>query len=59
MQTLEMPIAEELEESTQWGDAPPPNIEEQELDLVAFDLWRRGCCLEAASEEDRTGAGEA
>jgi len=40
METLELPIIEELEESSAWSDAPPVNFAEQEMDLAAFKLGR-------------------
>ena len=42
MVTLEIPLAEELAETAHWSDNPPVKIEEQELDLIAFELWRLG-----------------
>jgi hypothetical protein len=40
MEILEMPVIEELEDRPQWGEAPPTRLEEQELDIEAFELWR-------------------
>ena len=31
----------ELDELSRWDDAPPPMIEEQEMDVLAFELWQR------------------
>lgn len=42
MTTLEVPFAEELAETAHWSDNPPVNIEEQEFDLLAFELWHLG-----------------
>ncbi len=36
----------ELEEVTHWDDDPPPKFEEQELDVLAFQLWQRASCPE-------------
>ena len=44
METLELPIVEEREESTPW--------QEFEMDSAAFQLWREACCLDNASGED-------
>jgi hypothetical protein len=41
MEILEMPVAEELEETPEWGEAAPIRLEEQELDLRAFELWQQ------------------
>jgi hypothetical protein len=43
MATLEIPFAEQLAETARWGGDPPIRIEEQEFDLLAFDLWHYGC----------------
>ena len=43
MPTLEAPLAEELAETAHWSDTPPLAIEEQEFDLLAFELWHLGC----------------
>jgi hypothetical protein len=42
MATLEISFAEELAETAHWSDVPPVNIEEQEFDLLAFELWHLG-----------------
>jgi len=42
MPTLEAPLAEELAQSAHWSDDPPDRIEEQEFDLLAFELWHLG-----------------
>ena len=42
MTTLEVPLAEELAETAHWSDDPPARIEEQEFDLLAFELWHLG-----------------
>jgi len=42
MPTLESTYAEDLAESAHWSDDPPEPIEEQEFDLLAFDLWHLG-----------------
>jgi len=49
---LETPIAGELVDSSPWGDPPPPNLEEQELDVLAFELWQRGSRQDVTAEED-------
>ncbi|HTX39750.1 MAG TPA: hypothetical protein VME43_32255 [Bryobacteraceae bacterium] len=42
MPTLEAPRDEELAQSAHWSDDPPDRIEEQEFDLLAFELWHLG-----------------
>jgi len=40
MPTLETPLAEELAETAHWSDDPPVRFDEEEFDLLAFELWR-------------------
>jgi hypothetical protein len=40
METLELPVIEETDDSSQWSDRPPVNFAEQEMDIAAFKLWR-------------------
>jgi len=51
MEIPETPRMEELAEAP-WGDPPPPKLEEETLDILAFELWQRGCRQDAAGEED-------
>ena len=46
METLELPIAEELD------DTPPVNFAEQEMDIAAFKLWREASRPDGAGDED-------
>ena len=50
MEIPETPVPEVVTENTSWGDPPPPKLEEQELDAVAFELWQRGSRQDAAAE---------
>ena len=52
MQTLELPIEEELEDLSSWPDTPPVNFAEQEMDIAAFQLWREASRLDTAAEEE-------
>lgn len=45
-------LAEELAEVTHWDDDPPAKFEEQDLDLLAFELWQRACCPESPADGD-------
>jgi hypothetical protein len=45
METLELPVAEELEETLAWSAPPPVNFAEQAIDLAAFQLWREASPL--------------
>jgi hypothetical protein len=56
---METAFAEELAEVSQWDDAPPPKLEEEEMDILAFALWHRGSCPEALDEEEFCGMEEA
>ncbi len=40
MEMLELPAAEELEETSSWGDAATPQFDEREF-MAAFELWRQ------------------
>ena len=42
MTGLKAPLAEEIAESAHWSDDPPLRIEDQEFDLLAFELWHLG-----------------
>jgi len=52
METLELSVAEEVTETPAWSDPPPPRLEEQEFDNLAFGVWQRGSRRDAAAEED-------
>jgi hypothetical protein len=40
--TLEASLAEELAETAHWSDDPPISMEDQEFDILAFELWHLG-----------------
>ena len=50
METLELPVIEESEESAQWPDGPPVDFAVQEMDVAAFKLWREASRPDAAEE---------
>ncbi len=52
MPVLETPLAEDLAESAHWSDDPPDRIEEQEFDLLAFELWHLGSCPDLMDIEE-------
>jgi hypothetical protein len=56
---METAFAEELAEVSHWDDDPPPKLEEEEMDILAFALWHRGSCPETADEEEMPSAEEA
>jgi hypothetical protein len=41
MESAVMSLAEELAEVSHWDDDPPPKFEEEEIDILAFELWQR------------------
>jgi hypothetical protein len=45
-------LAESLLESSQWDDPPPPDIEEQEFDRLAYYLWRQASRIAPDVEEE-------
>jgi hypothetical protein len=64
MATLEMPLAEEFAETAHWSDDPPVRIEDDEFDLLAFELWHLGSYLNISEvdeweDEHSTVAGRA
>ena len=42
----------EVADVSQWDDAPPPALEEQEMDILAFALWRRASRPDIAPAEE-------
>ena len=50
METLELPIIEDIEENSQWSDRPPVNFAEQEMDIAAFKLWREASRPDSGEE---------
>jgi hypothetical protein len=52
MAILETPLAEQLAETAHWSDDPPVRIEEQEFDLLAFELWHLGSCPDLTDIEE-------
>jgi hypothetical protein len=52
-------LAEELAEVSHWDDAPPPKFEEEELDILAFELWQRANCPKEETDEYWLGEEEA
>lgn len=51
MEIIDLPNGEELVAEAPWGEPPPPRLEEQELDIIAFELWQRGCRRDVAGED--------
>jgi len=52
METLELPIAEEVEEVVSWSDRPPVNFAEQQMDVAAFRLLGNVAMDEDAAESE-------
>jgi hypothetical protein len=52
MATLEISFAEELAETAHWSEDPPVRMEEQEFDLLAFELWHLGSCTDLTEIEE-------
>ena len=51
METLEMPTTEELAELSPGNEDLRPRFEE-ELDVLAFELWQRGSRQDLAADEE-------
>ena len=52
MEIPETPRTEEAADGSSWGPSAPPKLEEETLDILAFELWQRGCRQDATGEED-------
>ena len=52
MPALGIPLAEQLAETAHWSDDPPVRIEEQEFDLLAFELWHLGSVSDLTELEE-------
>jgi hypothetical protein len=52
METLELPILEELEDTLAWSAPPPVHFAEQAIDLAAFQLWREASPLDTATDQN-------
>ena len=52
MPALETPLDVALAETAHWSDDPPDRIEEQEFDLLAFELWHLGSCPDLNEAEE-------
>ena len=52
METVEIPVADDLEQNTGWSDRPPVKFEEQDMDIAAFELWRNASLPDGAAEEE-------
>jgi hypothetical protein len=59
METVAMPLADELAEVSQKDYAAPPKFEEQDLDILAFELWQRANCPKEPADEYWLGEEEA
>ncbi|PWU11524.1 MAG: hypothetical protein C5B51_02475 [Terriglobia bacterium] len=45
--------SEEPTEPSAWASPPPPKLENQEMDVLAFELWQRGSRQDLAAQQDR------
>ncbi|MEO8594227.1 MAG: hypothetical protein ABI759_12985 [Candidatus Solibacter sp.] len=54
MTVLETSLAAELAETAHWSDDPPARIDEEEFDLLAFELWHLGSCQDLTEVEEST-----
>jgi hypothetical protein len=51
METVEMPLIEDLDQ-TAWSGQPPVKFEEQEMDIAAFALWRSASMPDVLPDDD-------
>jgi hypothetical protein len=52
------PVADQIPTSNQ-GDAAPVRFEDEELDILALELWRQGSCFKTFGDECCLCKGEA
>ncbi len=52
MQLLETAAPTDLNEDSAWSAPPPVKIDEEQLDILAFELWQRASRQDLAAEED-------
>lgn len=52
METVEIPVLDDLEQNSAWSDRPPVKFEEQEMDMAAFALWRNASLPDGTFEEE-------
>jgi len=52
MEILDVASTGKVTEEAGWGEAPPPRLDEEELDILAFELWQRGSRQDPAAGED-------
>ena len=52
MAAVPIPVEEETSGTPEWGEAPPPILEEQEMDILAFELWQQASRPASEVEEE-------
>ncbi len=52
MEAPAVPVAEEALQAARWGNTPPRKWEEEELDILAFELWQRASCPDTETDQD-------
>ena len=52
MEILETTVVDEQAEDRAWGEPAPPELEQQEMDVLAFELWQRANRNDVAAEDD-------
>lgn len=52
MEIFAIPVSHETTRLPETDDAPRPGLEEQEMDILAFELWQRANCLEIEPDGD-------
>ena len=51
MNSAVMPLEAELAASSQSNDILPPKVEQEEFDVLAFELWHLGSCSSFGIED--------
>ncbi len=55
MEPVLVPTAEKVAETSPWDDAPPPDLAEEQFDILAFELVQQASRPDIAAEEETPG----
>jgi hypothetical protein len=55
MEIFTVPVSHDTTRLPEADDAPRPGLEEQEMDILAFELWQQANCLEIEPDNDWPG----
>jgi hypothetical protein len=58
MEIFTVPVSQETTRLPEADDTPRPGLAEQDMDILAFELWQRANCLEIEPDGDWPGEEE-